>query len=86
MSIDGLPPLPAGVRVDSAADRETYRAALGFEQLLLGELVKAMVPEGTLTEGPYAATVQDTLAGGIVASGGLGLGAQLYPMLRKEGS
>jgi Rod binding domain-containing protein len=84
--IDGLPPLPSGVRVDSAADRDAYRAALGFEQLLVGELVKSMVPEGALTEGPYAATVQDALAGGIAASGGLGLGAQLYPMLRKEGS
>jgi hypothetical protein len=84
MSIDGLPPLPSGVRVDSAADREAYRAALGFEQLLLGELAKAMVPEGTLTEGPYAASVQDALSGGIVASGGLGLAAQLYPTLRGE--
>jgi hypothetical protein len=82
--IEGLPPLPPGVRVESAADRRTYRAALGFEQLLVGELARAMVPEGTLTEGPYAATVQDALAGGIVASGGLGLAAQLYPTLRRE--
>jgi hypothetical protein len=84
--IEGLPPLPPGVRAESAADRDAYRAALGFEQLLLGELVKSMVPEGTLTEGPYASTVQDAMSGGLVAAGGIGLGAQLYPMLRKEGS
>jgi hypothetical protein len=91
MSIDGLPQipetaLPPAVRAGSSADRDAYRAALGFEQVLLGELVKAMVPEGTLTEGPYAATVQDALSGGLVSAGGIGLGAQLYPTLRKEGS
>jgi hypothetical protein len=84
MSVDALPPLPPGVRADSPADRDAYRAALGFEQLLLGELVKTMLPEGTLTEGPYAAPVQDAMTSGLVAAGGVGLGAQLYPMLRKE--
>ena len=91
MTIDGLPPiagaaLPAAVRKGTEADREAYRAALGFEQIMLGELVKTMLPEGTLTEGPYAAPMQDALTGGLVAAGGIGLGAQLYPMLRKEAS
>lgn len=83
MNVEGLPP---GVRATTPADREAYRAALGFEQLLLGELVKTMVPEGTLTEGPYAAALQDALTTGLVSAGGVGLGAQLYPMLRKEAS
>ena len=86
MSIDALPPLPPGVKATTPQDRDAYRAALGFEQMLLGELVKTMVPEGTLTEGPYAAPVQDALTQGLVSAGGIGLGAQLYPMLRKEAS
>ncbi|MGH2947433.1 MAG: hypothetical protein ACRDPC_14465 [Solirubrobacteraceae bacterium] len=84
--IDGLPPLPPGaLPTGSAQDREAYRAALGFEQVLLGELVEAMVPK-SLVEGPYAGPVQDAFAGGLVAAGGVGLAAQLYPTLRKEGS
>ncbi len=83
--IDGLPPLPPGTGARSPADREAYRAALGFEQVLLGELVQAMVPE-SLGEGPYAGPVQDAFAGGLLAAGGVGLAAQLHPSLRKEGS
>ena len=91
MSVDGLPPianaaLPASVRQGTSADRDAYKAALGFEQVMLGELVKTMLPEGTLTEGPYAAPMQDALTAGLVSAGGIGLGAQLYPMLRKEAS
>jgi hypothetical protein len=87
--IDGLPQipetaLPAAVRGGDAADRQAYRTAMGFEQVLLGQLVEEMVPKGTLTAGPYAAPVQEALTGGLVAAGGIGLGAQLYPMLRKE--
>jgi Rod binding domain-containing protein len=42
-----LPPineaaLPASVRTGSAQDKKDYRAALGFERVLLGELTKAM--------------------------------------------
>jgi len=83
--IDGLPPIPA-TGLPAGVDRDTYRAALGFEQVLLGELVQEMVPEGTLTEGPYAAPMQDALTSGLVAAGGIGLGAHLYPLLRKETS
>jgi hypothetical protein len=83
--IDGLPPIPA-TALPAGVDRDTYRAALGFEQVLLGELVQEMVPEGTLTEGPYAAPMQDALTSGLVAAGGIGLGAHLYPLLRKETS
>jgi len=83
--IDGLPPI-AATALPAGVDRDAYRAALGFEQVLLGELVQDMVPEGTLTEGPYAAPMQDALTSGLVAAGGIGLGAHLYPLLRKEGS
>jgi hypothetical protein len=76
MNVDALSSIvPATVRTDS----EQERAALGFEGMLLGELVQAMVPEGTLTEGPYAPAIQDALTGGLLAGGGIGLAAQLFP-------
>ena len=86
MSISGLPQvpataLPAAVRDGSKADREAYRAALGFEQILLGQLVGELMPE---SEGPYAAHVQEAFATGLIADGGIGLAAQLYPSLRKD--
>jgi lysozyme family protein len=89
MSINGLPEvpataLPAAVRNGSAADKDAYKAALGFEQILLGQLVGEMLPEGTLTEGPYAAPMQDAFTSGLIANGGIGLAAQLYPSLRKD--
>jgi hypothetical protein len=91
MSIPGLPAvpssaLPAEVRTGSKADREAYTAALGFEQILLGQLVGDMMPEGALSEGPYAAQAQEAFATGLIADGGIGLAAQLYPALRKDAS
>ena len=85
--LSGLPQisesaLPAAVRNGSAKDKEAYKAALGFEQVLLGQLVKSMASSGPLSEGPYAAPVQDALSSGIVANGGLGLATNLYRALK----
>jgi hypothetical protein len=90
MSIPGLSALPqvaesalpASVRTGTAKDKEAYRAALGFEQVLLGQLVKSMASSGPLSDGPYAAPVQDALSSGIVANGGLGLATNLYRALK----
>ena len=86
-AINGLPQipataLPAAVRNGTAKDREAYRAALGFEQVLLGTLVKSMASSGPLADGPYAAPVQEAFTGSLVAGGGLGLGTQLYRALK----
>jgi hypothetical protein len=86
MSIPGLPPVPASALPadrGSQADRDAYSAALGFEQILLGQLVGELMPE---TEGPYAAQAQEAFATGLIADGGIGLAAQLYPALRKDAS
>jgi Rod binding domain-containing protein len=85
--LSGLPQvpetaLPAAVRNGSAKDKEAYRAALGFEQVLLGQLVKSMAGSGPLSEGPYAAPVQDALSSGLIANGGLGLATNLYRALK----
>jgi hypothetical protein len=87
--LPGLPPvpetaLPAAVRNGSAQDKERYSAALGFEQVMLGQLVKAMVPEDSgLAAGPYGSAVQDAFAQGIAGSGGVGLAAQLFQTMRE---
>ena len=91
MSIPGLPAVPSSalpteVRTGSKADREAYTAALGFEQIMLGQLVGDMMPEGALSEGPYAAQAQEAFATGLIADGGIGLAAQLYPSMRKDAS
>jgi hypothetical protein len=89
MAINGLPAvpataLPAAVRNGSEDDKQAYKAALGFEQILLNQLVGEMLPKGTLTEGPYAAPMQEAFTSGLIADGGIGLAAQLYPSLRKD--
>ena len=76
--------LPAAVRNGSAKDKEAYKAALGFEQVLLGQLVKSMASDGPLSEGPYAAPVQDALSGGLISGGGLGLAGDLYRALKER--
>lgn len=87
--LSGLPQvadsaLPATVRTGSAKDKEAYRAALGFEQVLLGQLVKSMAADGPLSEGPYAAPVQDALSSGLISGGGLGLATDLYRALKER--
>ena len=91
MPINGLPQipstaLPAAVRNGSDGDKQAYKAALGFEQILLNQLVGEMLPKGTLTEGPYAAPMQEAFTSGLIADGGIGLAAQLYPSLKKDAS
>ena len=76
--------LPREVRTGSEADKRAYKAALGFEQVLLGQLVKSMASSGPLSEGPYAAPVQDALSGGLISSGGLGLAENLYRALKER--
>ena len=76
--------LPADVRAGTARDKEAYKAALGFEQVLLGQLVKSMAGDGPLAQGPYAAPVQDALSSGLIANGGLGLATNLYRALKER--
>jgi hypothetical protein len=71
--------LPASVRNGSASDRKDYSTALAFEQVMLGQVVKAMVPEDSgLAQGPYAGAVQDAFAQGITDAGGIGLARQIF--------
>lgn len=76
-----LPPLdpgaiPPAVRQAGDASVDRYRTALGFEQVLLGEMLETALPEQG--EGPQAAAIPDTLADSVMAQGGVGLAMTLY--------
>lgn len=78
--------MPADVRTADSATKTEYRTAMGFEQIMLGQLVKAMVPaDSELASGPYADQMQTALTGSLVADGGVGLGAQLFSIMRETG-
>jgi Rod binding domain-containing protein len=82
--IPGLPSvadsaLPASIRSGSAADKQAYKAALGFEQMLVSQMVKSMAGDsGALAEGPYADTMQTSLTSAVESAGGLGLAQSLF--------
>jgi hypothetical protein len=77
--------LPADVRSAGPAAHKEYKSALGFEQMLVSELVEEMVPkDGPLAEGPYAATMQDTLTTALVGGHGLGLAHRLYKEMQSS--
>jgi Rod binding domain-containing protein len=84
MTLPGLPivndaALPADVRNGTADDKKAYRTALGFEQMLVDQMVKSMAGDsGPLAEGDYAQTLQTSLSSAIEGAGGLGLAQQLY--------
>jgi Rod binding domain-containing protein len=91
-AIQGLPivadtALPADVRTGSAKDKENYKAALGFEQMLVQQLVQSMAGDGDdqdnpMAQGPYASTLQTALSDSLTSAGGLGLAQQLYKEMK----
>jgi hypothetical protein len=75
--------LPADVRRAGTQAKTDFKTALGFETMLVSQLVKEMVPKtGAMAEGPYASTMQDTLSTALVGGHGLGLAQQLYKEMR----
>jgi hypothetical protein len=77
--------LPADVRSAGAGAQKNYKSALAFEQMLVGELVKEMVPKDSeLSQGPYASTMQDALSSAMVGGQGLGLARQLYKEMQSS--
>jgi hypothetical protein len=81
MSLDAISTfqLPADIRAAGTEAVKQYKGALGFEQMLVGQLVKGMVSESSdLGQGPYAATMQDALTHAFTSGQGLGLARQIY--------
>jgi len=78
--------LPRDVRDGSTADKKAYKAALGFEQLLVGQLVGEMTKNSSLAEGPRSGVVSDAMTQALESAGGLGLAPQLYASMKLQES
>ena len=77
--------LPADVRAAGTDAQKNYKSALAFEQMLVGELVKEMVPKDSeLSDSPYASTMQQTLSSALAGGQGLGLARQLYKEMQSS--
>jgi Rod binding domain-containing protein len=87
--ISGLPQvadaaLPRDVRSGTDADKKAYKAALGFEKVLLGQLVKEMTAATpSLTEGPRGDAVTEAMTDALTSAGGIGLAPQLFKTLQR---
>jgi Rod binding domain-containing protein len=76
--------LPRDVRAGSDADQKAYKAALGFEKLLLGQLVKEMTAATpSLTDGARGDAVTEAMTDALANAGGIGLAPQLYKTLQR---
>ena len=81
MSLDAISTtsLSVDVRAVGTSAVKEYKAALGFEQMLVGQLVKGMASESSeLGSGPYADTMQDAMTDALTGGQGLGLARQIY--------
>jgi Rod binding domain-containing protein len=80
--------LPEDIRKASKEDQQTYRAALGFEQALMSELLRSVdMLKGSSEDGApsaYADMIPTTLAQAVSSGGGLGLARSLYESMRSE--
>ncbi len=84
--------LPPDVRKGSAEDKKVYRAALGFERQLLGQLLENMTKAadaggedeegGDAAGGAYKSLLPSTLADSLVQKGGTGIAHDLYRSMR----
>jgi len=72
--------IPAEVR--KAGGEDAYRAALGFEGLLLDKLSEQIVQDGGLGDSPYASSMGEAFTSSLLQGGGLGLAGQLYASLK----
>ena len=86
--------LPADVRNGGKEARDTYQAALNFEQLLVKQLTKPLSDSSALGGGSkedggespqaYRDMISDNIATAITQSGGLGIADSLYKQLKSE--
>jgi hypothetical protein len=83
--VSTLPPIsdtlvPADVR--KAGGTDTYKAALGFESMLLDRLSETLVRDSGLGSSPYGDTITNAFSQSLLQGGGVGLADQLYQSLR----
>ena len=75
--------LPRDIRIGSAEDKKAYKTALGFERMLVAQLVEKAMPadEGA---GPRASAIQDAFADSLMNAGGLGLARQIHAQIKER--
>jgi Rod binding domain-containing protein len=76
--------LPADVRNGTPEDKNVYKAALGFERILMGELVQDMTKAGGLEDSPRAGAIQDAMSDALQGAGGVGLARQLFDSMHAQ--
>lgn len=77
--------LPADIRRASRADQDAFRAALGFEQALVAQMLRSVDALTSSAEdaGPaHKEMVPSALAESMTARGGVGLARMLYENMR----
>jgi Rod binding domain-containing protein len=93
-----LTAIPADVRAKGTDAQDAYKAALGFEQMLVKQLTKSLSESSAFgapqhgddgAAGPgapaaYRDMVADQMASSITNAGGIGIAANLYETLYAE--
>ena len=72
--------IPAAVRKEGGTT--AYKAALGFESMLLDQLSQTLVKDSGLGDSPYASSVTEAFSSSLLQGGGIGLADQLYKALQ----
>jgi Rod binding domain-containing protein len=72
--------IPAEVR--KAGGTNAYKAALGFESMLLDQLSQTLVEDSGLGDSPYAGSVTEAFSSSLLKGGGIGLADELWKALR----
>jgi Rod binding domain-containing protein len=92
--------IPADVKKAGTKAEDTYKAALGFEQMLVKQLTKSLSDSSALGAGKdgedgegssgspavYRDMVADQMAASITNAGGMGIARSMYDTLSKEQS
>jgi Rod binding domain-containing protein len=90
--ISGLPgitaaDLPAEVRGGTKAQQDAYKAAMGFEQVLVRQMVQEITKSSPeLSEGVHADAIADAMTAALQSAGGLGLAKPLAATIAKASS
>jgi Rod binding domain-containing protein len=72
--------IPAEVRKEGGTN--AYKAALGFESMLLDQLSQTLVKDSGIGDTPYAGQVTEAFSQSLLQGGGIGLAGQLYASLK----
>jgi Rod binding domain-containing protein len=72
--------IPEAVRKEGGT--KTYKAALGFESMMLDQLSQTLVKDSGIGDSPYAGQVTDAFSTSLLQGGGIGLAGQLYAALK----